>query len=1212
MCTPWQTVAREEVPHEGVQMDNTFASGSPVTDGKCVVAYFGSRGLHCYDMQGNLKWEKDFGVTPLTFGSPFFLKIGVIGCESSYLILILATGNQMLRLIPGRGRRGKKSDRRSAKTQAARADRPWRHPSFEVLEDRAMLSVAQDLQNEIAPYQNAINTALQVATRLPLVGHQFDGLQEINTLLQNSLASIEAQTQNVTSGHYQIAVTLPTISHTFTFDLGLNSFLQVSTAGGVAASITPTLNIGFNFNGTSPSLDTANTNLDLGFGLSLPNFQATLSLNHLLYTHAVDQGTNFNGHLKFGFASDGSVTPQFSGDAHIKLGLTLSFVDPALGASFNPTFRTDFQLDWSIDSSNNGLMTPQIALKNFGLDADSFLHGFIGDIAKTVQRYTKPLQPFIDKFDTPVPILSAFDSSETIGDLLLQGAGLSPELKDRFNLMVKVIKAVNTLDLSGSTGGATIRFGDINLTGLSVTGDGQLGSAFGFDTSQLTNVIQQIFDAPALNGLQDTLEEVANYAGANAQAGFQFPILEDPGPVLSGILTGQVKTMFSFTTGREHFELAPSVGFGIPNLFGVFLSAGIVFDADLSMGYDTAGLIQFVNDSLHKPADLLHGFYFDNSVDTSGPAIPNVPSPRKTALYLQGFAQLSSSAVITLSGGIYANLSLELVNPANSSHVYLDSMVNNVNSPSDVFNASGELYASAQIELTLDSEVGPSITVFKYELARVSLIDNRPLPPPSGTVPLVVIDVTGQHTLLLDIGKMSASGGVTVQPFHDMTVINGATYVADGIRVDYAGEIDLYIERKNDFTTNYYNLIGLNGPAPDGVSINIIDPFRLFKDEGAPEPEPLQTKPGVVLAGGKNVSYKYSEAADGTHANVLLAGGYGFSTLTGGTIEFGNFIPVARIDQAKQHFGDTSGFDAAGVSLLNSTIDGDAAPASSAGIIGSTMTASRGGLILGGPGYNSFIGAGPGAYEMIGGGWYNTFNISPSFGGAPATYAIDGGGGVSSLVVRVPAGDSADFESGTAPDKYNSMWKQLKIYSNAGLFATADGITKITATGAVGSTISFGDTSQLNIDFKIVGSAQLSFGGTNSPDLFVVSTSSVFYETKDHFAAPHLVDRNGVFIGLSSPNMYVPPPVYTVTRTFGTNGRTQAIPIEIGDANASSIQLNGAGASDTYNITLGLVLQRQVPLGESVGIGETWLGSEDRLMIAFPENQVWTPSRFVV
>ena len=59
--------------------------------------------------------------------------------------------------------------------------------------------------------------------------------------------------------------------------------------------------------------------------------------------------------------------------------------------------------------------------------------------------------------------------------------------------------------------------------------------------------------------------------------------------------------------------------------------------------------------------------------------------------------------------------------------------------------------------------------------------------------------------------------------------------------------------------------------------------------------------------GGNDVSYRYDEAFDGTHANVLLVGGYGFNTLTGGTMEFGNFIPADRINQAEAHFGDISG-----------------------------------------------------------------------------------------------------------------------------------------------------------------------------------------------------------------------------------------------------------------------------------------------------------------
>jgi outer membrane protein assembly factor BamB len=60
--TIWERVAKEAVPHEGHHQDGTFASASPVTDGKVVLAYFGSQGLHCFDLDGKLKWSKDFGL----------------------------------------------------------------------------------------------------------------------------------------------------------------------------------------------------------------------------------------------------------------------------------------------------------------------------------------------------------------------------------------------------------------------------------------------------------------------------------------------------------------------------------------------------------------------------------------------------------------------------------------------------------------------------------------------------------------------------------------------------------------------------------------------------------------------------------------------------------------------------------------------------------------------------------------------------------------------------------------------------------------------------------------------------------------------------------------------------------------------------------------------------------------------------------------------
>lgn len=68
--TLWQRTAREETPHEGHHPDHGFASYSPVTDGTYVWANFGSRGVHCYTVDGEHVWSRDLGrmQTKLSFG----------------------------------------------------------------------------------------------------------------------------------------------------------------------------------------------------------------------------------------------------------------------------------------------------------------------------------------------------------------------------------------------------------------------------------------------------------------------------------------------------------------------------------------------------------------------------------------------------------------------------------------------------------------------------------------------------------------------------------------------------------------------------------------------------------------------------------------------------------------------------------------------------------------------------------------------------------------------------------------------------------------------------------------------------------------------------------------------------------------------------------------------------------------------------------------
>jgi outer membrane protein assembly factor BamB len=64
----WDRTLREELPHQGGHHTASLASGSPVTDGEHVFAFFGSWGLHCVDLNGELRWQTDLGQLNILHG----------------------------------------------------------------------------------------------------------------------------------------------------------------------------------------------------------------------------------------------------------------------------------------------------------------------------------------------------------------------------------------------------------------------------------------------------------------------------------------------------------------------------------------------------------------------------------------------------------------------------------------------------------------------------------------------------------------------------------------------------------------------------------------------------------------------------------------------------------------------------------------------------------------------------------------------------------------------------------------------------------------------------------------------------------------------------------------------------------------------------------------------------------------------------------------
>ena len=64
----WEKTVCEKKPHQGHHGDHGFASFSPVTDGTYIWAYYGSRGMYCYDMAGNEVWKKEMMEMKTRFG----------------------------------------------------------------------------------------------------------------------------------------------------------------------------------------------------------------------------------------------------------------------------------------------------------------------------------------------------------------------------------------------------------------------------------------------------------------------------------------------------------------------------------------------------------------------------------------------------------------------------------------------------------------------------------------------------------------------------------------------------------------------------------------------------------------------------------------------------------------------------------------------------------------------------------------------------------------------------------------------------------------------------------------------------------------------------------------------------------------------------------------------------------------------------------------
>lgn len=109
----WDQLALEASPRVARHPHNSYAAATPATDGKYLVAFFGSEGLYAFDLSGKLLWKRDLGrldqgafdVPDYTWGyasSPILYKdLVIVQCdqqEGSFIAAFnVATGEEVWR-----------------------------------------------------------------------------------------------------------------------------------------------------------------------------------------------------------------------------------------------------------------------------------------------------------------------------------------------------------------------------------------------------------------------------------------------------------------------------------------------------------------------------------------------------------------------------------------------------------------------------------------------------------------------------------------------------------------------------------------------------------------------------------------------------------------------------------------------------------------------------------------------------------------------------------------------------------------------------------------------------------------------------------------------------------------------------------------------------------------------------------------------------------
>ena len=490
--------------------------------------------------------------------------------------------------------------------------------------------------------------------------------------------------------------------------------------------------------------------------LPSPNSSGRLTLGDLL-----------NGDL-------GDAIPSPTLDADVDLDLRLQTgVDAATGISelddvvkLLPKIAADLSITWDLADPTS----LDITFGAVGLDIASLFDTAVGELLRTLDRMTDPIDPIREFLFAPIPVIS--DLSRLFGggdvtfvDLAEIFGNVNLELLKDVNDLIEFVKAL------ADTGDGLIPIGSFTVPDAAATG-----------SEKTPDQAQQLVTgaspgAPVAETLKDAITDQADRAKLDNlsseggdQADFSSPLLEDPTCVFQLLMGGDCGIIEYRPDPLEiRFEYEQDFG----PFFGVlYVTIGGYAEArgELGFGFSTRGVRLLAE-------DLLAG---------GDPDFGDIPDIFLQSIYLtdldrQGndIAELSVKAGITaggkisvliaaagVRGGIEASMALNwhdggFGSPPNGQldgKIYIDEAISKIATPLCLFDISGRLRAF--LEVYAEFGVCPLCYEESFELAEIILLEfSSSCPNKAPDLAELVSDGNGGTDLRLNVGSLASARG---------------------------------------------------------------------------------------------------------------------------------------------------------------------------------------------------------------------------------------------------------------------------------------------------------------------------------------------------------------------------------------------------------------------------------------------------------------------